>query len=276
VGSALSFSVMSVLVKVAGARLPTQEIVLGRALVSLALSHVLLSREGLSVWGTDRPLLVARGVVGYLALSCVYYSVTHLPLAEATVIQYLHPGFTALLAALLLGEALGARLVAANLVALAGVVLVARPPVLFSATATAAALDPFTVAVAVAGAFGSAVAYVLVRRLAASEHPLVIVYYFPLVTVPATLPAVARDFVMPQGIEWIVLLGVGVFTQFGQVFLTRGMQLEPAGRATALSYLQVVFAACWGVLVCGDYPDTLTIAGALLVAAGALAVARNR
>jgi len=266
--SAFAFSVMAALVKQAGARLPTQEIVLARALVSLALSYLLLVGARVSPWGTRRGLLLLRGLVGYVALSCVFYALTHLPLAEATVIQYLHPMFTALLAAVLLRERAGASLAVSMVLSLVGVGLVSRPSLLTGREGVA--LDELAVAVAIAGAFLSACAYVVVRRLARSEHPLVIVLYFPLVSVPASIPAVVPSFVMPVGWEWTMLAGIGVCTQLGQVYLTRGLQHEPAGRATALSYMQVVFAATWGVLVFGEVPDAWTIVGALLILGGTL------
>jgi drug/metabolite transporter (DMT)-like permease len=85
--SAFAFSVMSVLVKWAGQRLPSQEIVVARAAVSLVLSWLMLRRAGVDLWGHARGWLLLRGVFGFLGLSCVFYSLTHLPIAEATVIQ---------------------------------------------------------------------------------------------------------------------------------------------------------------------------------------------
>ncbi len=274
VGSAFAFSIMTLLVKVAGARLPSQEIVFARAVVSLVLSYALLKHAGQPLWGKQRKLLFGRGLLGFAALSAVYYSVTHLPLAEAAVIQYLHPGFTAALAVLLLGERIGPRLLIGGLVSMAGVVLISGPAFLFGAGASS--LDPFAVGVAVLGAMLSAGAYVLVKRLSADEHPLVIVFYFPLVTVPATVPTMWNDAVMPQGWEWLVLSGVGLATQAGQVWLTRGIQLETASRATALSYLHIVFAACWGALFFGEIPGARAVAGALLVVSGTAAVAFDK
>jgi drug/metabolite transporter (DMT)-like permease len=270
IGSALAFSVMTLLVKVAGERLPSQEIVLARAVVSLVLSYALLRGEAVNPWGRAPRLLVARGLVGFLALSCVYYAVTHLPLAEATVIQYLNPAFTAVLAAVVLGERLGVALLSASGISLLGVALVAKPAFLFGGASSS--LDSFAAAVAVCGALFSACAYVLVRRLSATEHPLVIVFYFPLVTVPATVPTLWSRAVWPVGSEWLVLLGVGCATQAGQVWLTRGLALEPASRAAALSYLQILFATLWGAAFFGELPDALSILGAGLIVGGTLAV----
>lgn len=272
--SALAFSLMTVLVKLAGERLPSQEIVLARALISLVLSYSLLTRAGLSPWGQHRRWLWLRGVFGFAGLSCVFAAVTHLPLAEATVLQYMHPPMTAMLAALFLKETVSRRVFAGSALSLMGVVLVARPALLFGEAVDG--LDPVWVAVALGGAFFSAAAYVTVRHLSAKEDPLVIVFYFPLVTVPAALPTVIPNFVWPVGREWLLLLGIGVATQVGQVSLTRGLAALPASQGTALSYLQVAFATLWGVLVFGDHPDALSIAGGLLVIASSLWIARAK
>jgi drug/metabolite transporter (DMT)-like permease len=264
--SALAFSAMNVLVKLAGARLPTQEIVFVRALVSLAISLALLRRAGIHGLGTRRGLLLLRGLWGYAALSCVFYAVSHLPLAEATMIQYLHPTLTALLAALVLGER-GDRALAASLaLGSAGVALVVRPALLFGGAA--APLEPGAVAAALAGAALTAVAYVGVRELSRSEHPLVIVVWFPLVAAPAALPATLAHGLWPTAVEWALLAGIGVLAQLGQMWLTRGLALETAGRATALSYLQIAFAVGWGWLFFAELPGPWTAAGAALIAAG--------
>lgn len=272
--SALAFSAMTALVKLAGQRLPSQELVAARAIVSLVLSYGLLRRAGVSPWGVDRRWLWVRGGLGFAGLSCVYGAVTHLPLAEATVLQYLHPPITALLAGLFLGEAVTRRIGFATAASLLGVVLIARPAFLFG-TATRA-LDPFWVGVALLGATFSAAAYVVVRKLSSGgEHPLVIVFYFPLVTVPASIPTVVPRFVMPEGLEWAVLIAIGVATQIGQVSLTRGLAVLPAAHGTALSYLQVVFAGLLGIAFFGERPDGFALAGAALVVGSALFLARR-
>lgn len=276
VASAFAFSIMTAFVKVAGERLPSQEVVAARAAVSLVLSWLLLSRAGISPWGTHRRLLFFRGLLGYLALSCVFHSVATMPLSDATVIQYLYPLFTAVLATVLLGEKPTLRVAAAGLASIVGVMLVARPSFLFGSIATAP--RPLDLAIAVSGAFLTAVAYVGVKKLTVLEHPLVIVFYFPLVTLPATLPALVANPVMPRGWEWLALIGVGVATQAGQVWLTRGLGYESATRATALTYTQVVFATLWGALFFAEIPDHRSMLGALLVVSGAflLGVTRRR
>lgn len=256
--SAVSFSLMGVCVKQVGGRIPVSEVVLVRAVLSVAMTWWLLRRAGVRPWGQRRGLLVWRGVVGTGALLCVYQALTLLPLASATVLQYLYPTFTALLAWLVLGERIGRQVLAAMLVGWLGVGLVAQPwggdPIPF-----------LGLLAALAGALLTAVAYVSVRSLGSSEHPLVIIFYFPLVAIPLMLPLVALDPVLPNGQEAAWLVGVALFTQLGQIGITRGLTQLPAARATTVGYVQVAFAGLWGVLVFGEAIDRSTALGALLI-----------
>ena len=263
--SALCFSLMVVCVRQVGRRIPLAEVVLGRALVSLALSWWLLRRAGIQPLGNNRSLLVVRGVIGTVALFCVYGAVLRLPMATATVLQYLYPTLTAALAWLLLGESLGPRLLLAVLLGWLGVLVIALP-----VGAVAGAADPAGILLAVAGAMLTSLAYISVRRLGRSEHPLVIVLYFPLMALPLSLPLVLLDPVLPTAAEALWLVGVGLFTQLGQIGLTHGLTGLPAARATALSYTQVVFAALWGWWFFAEPPDGRTLMGAALVLSATL------
>lgn len=272
--SAFWFSLMSLLVKTAGRRLSSMEVVFVRGVVTLVLSYAMLRRAGVAPWGAPahRRMLLVRGLLGSLALLCFYFSIIHLPLAAATVIQYTNPVLATLLAAWLLREHAGWREIAAVVAGLAGVALVARPPWLFGGAA-ASAVNPLHALVGLCGALCSALAYVAIRQMGKAEHPLVVVFYFPLVTVPLALPLAIPGWLWPTPAEWATLVGIGVCTQLAQVSMTRGLQLEPAGRATAVGYLQIVFAAVWGALAFGERPSAWTVAGAAVILAGTLLVA---
>ena len=269
----LFFSAMSVFAKVASERLPTMELVLARVVVSLIMSWWAIRRIGIYPWGNNKRLLVLRGFAGFMGLSCYFYAIAHLPLADATVIQFCNPMLAALIAVFALKEQLRPLDVVATVCSMAGVVLVAQPTFLF---ASGAPLDQVAVAVGVVGAIFSAVAYVVIRRLGSTEHHMVVVLYFPLITGPASLPILAVEgLVLPQGFEWLLLLGIGVAAQLGQIEITKGFKLETAGRASSVTYLQIVLAYTWGVLLFGEYPNAISILGALLVVVGVFGVTRR-
>lgn len=267
VASALFFSLMGVCVKQVGTRIPATEVVLARAVVSVVLSWWMLRRAGIAPWGQRRGLLIWRGAIGTLALLCVYQALAMLPLAAATVLQYSYPTFTALLAWLSLGEPVGPQLLGAVALGWMGVMVLAWPP---AGAELGTSLPPLAVAIALVGAFSTALAYVSVRALRHSEHPLVIVFYFPLVALVLSLPLVLMNPVVPSWGELVWLLGVGLFTQLGQLTLTAGLMGLPAARATAISYVQVAFAVLWGWLIFAEPLEATTLVGGLLVLAAAL------
>jgi drug/metabolite transporter (DMT)-like permease len=257
------FSVMGLLVKVAGRRLGSMEIVLARSVVTLGLSWWSLWRAGVSPLGRNRPLLFVRGLLGSTALLFYFYSIVHLPLGEATLIQYTNPVFATLLAAMILDEKLRAPEILCLVASLVGVLFVAHPAPLFGTGAPHAAT--FAIVAAVIGAACSGAAYTLVRKMRGSEHPIVIVGYLPLLSVPMSLPLALANWTWPNAGEWLALLGVGVTTQLAQIAMTRGLQLERTARATTAGYLQVAFAVLWGAIFLGEIPDTWTLAGAVTI-----------
>lgn len=268
---AVCFSFMSAFGKLAGDTIPTQQIVLVRGFVVTLWTYALLRKRKLSPWGTEPGLLLLRGLLGYGALSCFLWAVVRLPLADTTVIHFTNPVFTALLAAVFLGEVLRGWEVFLALVALLGVVVVARPGFLFG---DVSGLEPVAVVAAMAGAILSATAYVTARRLTRTHDTLVIVFAFAFVSLVGSLPASLQVFVWPTPWEWAVLLGVGVAAQGGQVYVTKALQVEKAGKVMAVGYLQIVFAALWGVVMFGEIPDRWTAAGAAIIIGATFLMAR--
>lgn len=271
--AAFYFSLMALLVKWAGQRLPSSQLVLARSAFSAVVTYVMLRRLGVSLWGQRKGLLLLRGFFGFLGLLCMFYAITKLPLADVTVIQYTNPVFTALLAAIFLKESLSRNNVAGLLISLSGVVLVAQPSMLFGESIHGLPLVP--VCIALAGAIFASLAYTTIRKLGETEHHLVVVFYFPLVSTPAAIPIMAPEALWPTPIEWGLLLGIGIVTQIAQIYLTKGLHTEKAGKAMSMSYIQIVFAAIWGLLFFNEVPDILSIVGAVLVVAGTLLTARK-
>ena len=267
--SGLGFSLMAVCVKYASLEgIPVLEIVAARALVSLILSYADIRYKKIRVFGQRKGLLFLRGLIGSVALVCVYYAITHLPLAEATVLQYLYPIFTAVLALFFLKEHVHWYLVFSIFLSFLGVLCVVRPVFLFGNAVQD--LSYFAVLAGILGAIGSSAAYVLVRKLNQTEDSSVIIFYFPLVALPFSLIFLGTDFVVPSWSACLFLLLVGIFTQVGQIGLTKAMQTETAGRAAAFSYLQVVFAALFGWWFFQEVPDLWFATGAMLILSGVL------
>jgi drug/metabolite transporter (DMT)-like permease len=271
--SAFFFSLMSLSVKVAGERIPTFELMFARGLLVTVVVGLDLARRRVPLREGNPVYLLMRGLVGFAALGLFYFAVVRLPLAEATVIHFTNPLFTALIAAAFLGERLRAGEVALALLGLAGVAIMVRPQALLGAPGGQLPLVP--VAASLTAALLAGVAYTLVRHLRRHDA-MVVVFYFAGITSLIALPLMLPTFVWPRGSDWPMLIAVGVTTLFGQIFLTLGLQRERAGRATIVAYVQIVFATVWGALVFGDLPRPTTLVGAAVIVACTLVLAGRR
>ena len=60
-----------------------------------------------------------------------------------------------------------------------------------------------------------------------------------------------------------------------QIEITKGFKLETAGRASSVTYLQIVLAYTWGILLFGEVPNAISVVGALLVVLGIFSVTRR-
>ena len=253
IGSGFAFSLMSVCVKAIGGRIPIAELVFARASISLIITRFFLYKNKINPWGYQKKLLLTRGLLGTLALFCIFKALTILPIATATVIQYIYPTFTVICAYIILKEFILKRIVYSIIIGWIGIVLVSQPEFNSNSNANETILAVF---IAILGALMTSLAYICVKKLTSKEHPLVIIYYFPLVSIPISLPFIIKNFVLPTGTDWLWIMGIGVFTQIGQLCITEGLRLLPAGQATSLNYSQVIFAGFWGVLI---FQETITI-----------------
>jgi drug/metabolite transporter (DMT)-like permease len=266
--SAFAFALMAACVKSASKLgIPVLEIVAARAIVSVLLSYLVVKRKRISIWGNNKPLLLARGGVGACALICVYYALTTLPLAEATILQYLHPIFTAILAVFFLREKIQRSTILCIVFSLVGVAIMIQPNISFDGSVT---YPWFSLLVAVLGACGSAVAYILVKKLTKTEDSSVIVFYFPIIAFPISIFLLGNDFVMPTFAVSVLLIMVGVFTQVGQIGLTKALHSADASKAMAYSYVQVIFSILIGWVYFSEVPIITTIIGGSFIIFGAL------
>jgi drug/metabolite transporter (DMT)-like permease len=269
---AFAFSVMSAAVKLLGESLPLFEIVVLRGIVVTVLAGTAVYRSGHSFRPQQPGRVLQRAVFGFASLVCYFYSVIHLPLADATVIFFTHPVLTALGAAVALGEHMGWREGRLILVSLLGVVLVARPSFVFGAEA---ALDPFAVGTGIAGAVLAAGSWVTIRSIK-QDPPLLIVFYFSLFTLVFAAPVMLLEMGVPSLADLALVVLAGVGTHLAQLWITWGLRLERAGRATAVGYIQIVFAAGLGWAVFSEVPDAWTWVGAAIIMLSTLRLVRLR
>lgn len=248
-------------------------------------------------------LLVLRGTFGFIGLFGLYYSLSYLEISDATAISFLVPTWTAILCYVWLKEPYRIQEAVSGLISLAGVLLIARPAFLFGGASPVAAPDnrnaamtmfivdgpheglpvgppsspqrTLAVLCSIVGTFAAAAAYSTIRVIGKRAHSLVSVNYFAVLstTGSALIILVHPDlhFILPQGaVQWILLAVIGVAGFLLQFLLTEGLQREKAGRATNMTYFQMVFALIIERAIWGTTPPVLSLVGSVLIISGTI------
>ncbi|MGJ3264241.1 MAG: DMT family transporter [Salinarimonas sp.] len=214
-------------------------------------------------------LVVATGLSFFTALS-------RLPLAEATALSFLAPSFMALFGALILKERVGGRALAALAIGFAGMLVIVFGQGGFSGGSTSGAgLDPIGVAAGLAAALFYALAMVLVRARARIDGVVTIValqHLFPALVLAGPAAFVWEP--LPLDLVWLFCL-VGTLGVGGHLLLARAFRSAEAARIAPIDYTALVWAAALGLVLFGEVPGLATLAGAVLIVAGAVVASRR-
>jgi drug/metabolite transporter (DMT)-like permease len=77
-------------------------------------------------------------------------------------------------------------------------------------------------------------------------------------------------FLPPAPTEWGLMIAVGILGALSHGLLVLAYARAPASLLAPLSYTQLIWASLAGILVFGDWPDGITLLGAVVIAAGGL------
>ncbi len=239
--------------------IPVLEIIFFRAVISGVLCLAGIWRAGVPALGTRRGLLTLRGVAGALALAQGFWLVQNTPLAAASTVAHRAPSGTPVIGIWFVQEKVEARQLLWFLLSFAGIVIMQGFDYRISV---------WHLLLGITASLTMGLAYNCVRKLGRTEHPLVIMFYFPLVCLPLAGIYTMFNWVAPQGVEWAWLLLLGLFTQLGQYYMTKSYQVAAISSVAIVNYTEVIFAIVLGLVFFGENFNLLTYVGMALVCAG--------
>jgi drug/metabolite transporter (DMT)-like permease len=274
--SSISFAFVNLLVKVLTNSsgvfesiqdYPPYEIVFFRSIISLTICFYIIKQKNIPFFGHNKKWLIIRGVFGATALTIFFYTIKHLPIAVATTVQYLSPIFTVLFAIYLLNQKVKPIQWLFFIISLVGVAFIG-----FGKNSDLTSeIDPFWVIMGVVSALFSGVAYNAIMKCKRTDHPITVVMYFPLIATPVMIIImIINGFVMPIGLEWGILLIIGIFTQIAQIFMTKSFHEEEASKITPFKYLGAIYAVCIGVFIFDENLSLIVYVGISLILVGVL------
>lgn len=249
---------------------PVPEIILFRSLITFLICCAVIRVKKIPFFGVNKKWLLIRGVFGTTALTMFFFTLDNLPIAVATTVQYLSPVFTVIIATFLVSEKVRKIQWFFMLVAFLGIAMLGASKFL-SQNTSVSNIDPLWVLLGVLSAVLSGVAYNAIVKCQNTDHPVTVVMYFPLIATPIMLGYVVFvEFVMPQGIEWILVLIIGVFTQIAQIFMTKAFHSDNTATITPFKYFGSIYAFFIGLFLFGEVISFYGIASIILILIGVL------
>ena len=267
---------------------PLHQVVLGRAVIAVALTLVMVRLEG--GWSLLRSrrlgLHLARGLLLVVANISYFLALAAMPLAEAIAIFFVAPLFITALSVPFLGERVGIRRWLAVVAGLFGVVIMLRPG--------NGVVDPVALLPVVA-AFCYASMQILTRRLGATDKASAMAFYVQLTFVvisgaaslamgdgrfagsdQPSLEFLFRAWVWPSQQDAGLIVICGVLIAAAAYLLSQAYRIAEATVVAPFEYVAVPLSALWGVALWGHWPDMTALVGiALIVGAGLLVFARE-
>lgn len=228
-----------------------------------------------------RRFVIARGMVGGLGFVLYYYTMSVLPIGDATALLSLNPIITALASVLFLGENLHPSYILAAVASAVGSVLIARPSFLFDNLNEDGAHSNKTLGytTALLGTCCGSIVFILVRKAGkVGVHTLQLLFAWCFFGVLySSLSMIGIDFVAPQTrVAWLYLLGICVFGSTGHFFLNYAGRFAPATLTSIIRSSGIVWAYAWEILVFEQKPNPMTILGAVMIFVAVIVVTTSR
>jgi drug/metabolite transporter (DMT)-like permease len=279
--ASLMFAFMGAFAKLASQSLSSLEVVFFRNLAGVILIGIAVLKKPMIHEGGKPLLLLFRGTMGFLALLAFFYNIAHISLGDAMTYSKTSPIFTAIFAWLFLNEKLSLKGWGAILLGFVGILFITQP--------NGIGFSKYDI-LGIFSGVGAALAYTSIRELrnfydtraivlsfmgVGTVGPIILFLISPYFKIPE-LDFMLGEFVMPEGIVWVYVIGMGVFATISQMLMTKAYSETKAGIVGAISYTNILFSIIVGVMLGDSLPSMLTSFGIALIVLSVLMVAKAK
>lgn len=256
--STLAFACMNVIVKQL-TNINAYQIVFFRSAGSLFFTFGYLIRNKIPMMGNNKLLLILRGLVGVTSMTLFFMSIKYLPVGTAVSLRYLAPIFAAAFAILFLREKVAPLRWLFFIVAFTGVVILKG----FDSQ-----VDSYGLMLVLIASVFSGLVYVVISKIGKGDHPVVIVNYFMVIATLVGGVLTIGNWTNPIGIEWPLLLSLGIVGYVGQVYMTKAFQIASTSHVAPLKYIEVVFTLLLGIFLFGEVYTFWSLLGIAMIIGG--------
>ena len=262
--AAFFFSLMSVFVRLSG-DVPTMQKAFFRNIVAAFVAVIILLRSKTKVTLSKENLspLFLRSIFGTIGILANFWAVDNLGIADANMLNKLSPFFAILMSIFILGEKPNRIEWMSVIIAFIGAAFVAKP---------SAGILSLPALVGILGGFTAGTAYTFVRKagLQGVKGPIVVAFFSTFSTL-VLLPNLLLNYTPMKAQQLFFLILAGCSAAGGQLSITAAYQHAPARDISVFDYSQVVYAAVFGIVLFGEFPDVWSIIGYVIIIGTAFA-----
>ena len=267
------FALMSLFVKLSG-DLPSIQKGFFRNIIAVFISSIPLIKHwrviNIPRNNTGWLVLISRSVFGTIGLVLNFYAISHISLADSSIIQKLSPFIIIILSYIFFKEEMTRFQVFSIIIAFIGITLIIKPSGnnIISMGALAALL----------GALCAGIAYTCVRYL--GTHNIsgeFIIFFFSSLSSLMLLPYLILDYRTMTYYQLSMLLLAGISATIGQYGVTFAYKFAAAKNISGFDYSQVLFSGIFGYIFFGEFPDFQSLIGYIIViSVGIVLVLRSK
>lgn len=279
--ASLMFAFMGAFAKLASQHMSSLEVVFFRNVAGVILIGIAVIKKPMIHPGGKPLLLFFRGFMGFTALLAFFYNIAHISLGDAMTYSKTSPIFTAVFAWLFLNEKLSLKAWIAVFIGFIGILFITQP--------SGIGFSKYDI-LGIFSGVGAALAYTSIRELrqfydtraivlsfmgVGTLGPIVLFLISPYFHIPE-LDFMLGKFVMPQGVVWVYVIGMGIFATVSQMLMTKAYGETKAGVVGAVSYTNILFSIAVGVMLGDSLPSFITACGIALIVLAGIMVAKQK
>jgi len=279
--ASFTFAIMGAFAKLSSQSMSSLEVVFFRNIAGVFLVGFAVLKTPMIQKGGKPFLLLFRGTMGFVALLAFFYNIAHIPLGDAMTYSKTSPIFTAIFAWFFLQEKLSFKGWIAIFIGFIGILFITQP--------SGVGFSKYDL-LGIFSGVGAALAYTSIRELrnyydtraivlsfmgVGTIGPVILFLISPYFDIPE-LDFVLGKFVMPEGIVWFYVIGMGVFATISQLLMTKAYGETKAGIVGAVSYTNILFSIIVGVMLGDALPSMSMAFGIVLIVLAGIMVARAK
>jgi drug/metabolite transporter (DMT)-like permease len=279
--ASFTFAIMGAFAKLSSESMSSLEVVFFRNIAGVFLVGFAVLKTPMIQKGGKPFLLLFRGTMGFVALLAFFYNIAHIPLGDAMTYSKTSPIFTAIFAWFFLHEKLTFKGWIAIFIGFIGILFITQPE--------GVGFSKYDL-LGIFSGVGAALAYTSIRELrnyydtraivlsfmgVGTIGPVILFMISPYFDIPE-LDFVLGKFVMPEGIVWFYVIGMGIFATISQLLMTKAYGETKAGIVGAVSYSNILFSIIVGVMLGDSLPSMSMVFGVVLIVLAGIMVARAK